>query len=186
MICSAQASKQRRSWSQSICMARLAEGLPQLGMCLPVLPVLQSLLSHSNYIGRLYPVTLLTVSADPVDPAHLISELRQHMTHLRPGWQPTMPHQLHYYIATSRNAPTSSCEDTMRQALEPHYSSPYRILSQREKTLQLLMCWRPITVSQQGQAGLDPQQDRPQKQLQPTSHSNPGHSTTCHAATALH
>jgi cleavage and polyadenylation specificity factor subunit 1 len=30
------------------------------------------------------PGELLTPSADPVDPAHLITELRQHMAHLRP------------------------------------------------------------------------------------------------------
>jgi cleavage and polyadenylation specificity factor subunit 1 len=30
------------------------------------------------------PGELLTPSADPVDPAHLITKLRQHMSHLRP------------------------------------------------------------------------------------------------------
>jgi hypothetical protein len=30
------------------------------------------------------PGELLTPTANPVDPAHLITELRQHMTHLRP------------------------------------------------------------------------------------------------------
>jgi hypothetical protein len=32
-------------------------------------------------------------------------------------------------------------------ALEPPYSGPYRVLSWRVKTLQLLVCWRPVTVS---------------------------------------
>jgi hypothetical protein len=38
-------------------------------------------------------------------------------------------------------------QDTMRRALEPPYSGPYQILSWRDKTLQLLVCRRPVTVS---------------------------------------
>jgi hypothetical protein len=36
-------------------VANRAEGLPHLGTCLPVLPALQSLPSHSNSTGRFYP-----------------------------------------------------------------------------------------------------------------------------------
>jgi hypothetical protein len=37
--------------------------------------------------------------------------------------------------------------DTTRRALESHYSGPYRVLSRREKMLQLLVCGRPVTMS---------------------------------------
>jgi hypothetical protein len=63
------------------------------------------------------PGELLTPTADPVDPAHLITELRQHMAHLRP-----IP--------------------ATRRALEP----PYKVLSWREKTMKILLRDRPITV----------------------------------------
>jgi hypothetical protein len=35
----------------------------------------------------------------------------------------------------------------MRRALEPPYSSPYKVPSQREKTLQLLVQGKPVTMS---------------------------------------
>jgi hypothetical protein len=38
-------------------------------------------------------------------------------------------------------------QDTRRRALEPPYSGPYRVLSRRSKTLQLLARGRPVTVS---------------------------------------
>jgi hypothetical protein len=38
-------------------------------------------------------------------------------------------------------------QDTTRRALEPYYSLPYQVLSRREKTLQLLVRERPVTVS---------------------------------------
>jgi hypothetical protein len=50
----------------------------------------------------------LTLCANPVDPALLATELRQHMTRLRQFRQPAMPPWLHSCIATSRSAPTSS------------------------------------------------------------------------------
>jgi hypothetical protein len=42
------------AWSHSVCVARRAKGLTNLGTCLPVLPALQSLPPHSQSIGRLY------------------------------------------------------------------------------------------------------------------------------------
>jgi hypothetical protein len=38
-------------------------------------------------------------------------------------------------------------QDRMCGALEPPYSGPYQVLSWRDKTKQLLVCGRPITVS---------------------------------------
>jgi hypothetical protein len=77
-------------------------------------------------------------------------------------------------------------QDTPRKALEPPYSSPYQVLSQREKTATPHVQEACHCVNRQGQAGLHPQRDWPWEQLQPASCNNPGHSTTCHAATALH
>jgi cleavage and polyadenylation specificity factor subunit 1 len=41
-------------------------------------------------------------------------------------------------------------QDATRRALEPPYRGPYKVLSWREKTLQLLMRGRPVTVSADG------------------------------------
>jgi hypothetical protein len=38
-------------------------------------------------------------------------------------------------------------QDETRRGLEPPYSGPYRVLSRREKTLQLLVRDKPVTVS---------------------------------------
>jgi hypothetical protein len=38
-------------------------------------------------------------------------------------------------------------QNATRRALEPPYSGPYRVLSQRDRTLQLLVHGRPVTVS---------------------------------------
>jgi hypothetical protein len=38
-------------------------------------------------------------------------------------------------------------QDTTRRVLEPPYSGPYQVLSRREKTMQILVRDRPITMS---------------------------------------
>jgi hypothetical protein len=38
-------------------------------------------------------------------------------------------------------------QDTTCRTLEPPYSGPYQVLSRREKTMQLLVRGRPVTVS---------------------------------------
>jgi hypothetical protein len=38
-------------------------------------------------------------------------------------------------------------QDATRRALEPPYSGPYQVLSRREKTLQLLVRGKPVSVS---------------------------------------
>jgi hypothetical protein len=91
---------------------------------------------------------LLTPTANPVDPAHLITELRQHMTCLRPT-----PAASYASPATFVHSDFEKCthvflrQDPTRRALESPYSGPYKVLSRREKTLQLLVRGRPITVS---------------------------------------
>jgi hypothetical protein len=91
---------------------------------------------------------LLTSTAHPVDPALLITELRQHMGCLR-----SVPASRYASTATFVHSDLRKCthvflrQDKTRCNLEPPYSGPYRILSRREKTLQLLVRGRPVTVS---------------------------------------
>jgi hypothetical protein len=100
------------------------------------------------------PSELLTPTAESVDPAHLITEFRQHMAHLRP-----VPASCHASPATFVHSDLKKCthvflhQNTMCQALEAPYSGPYQVLSWRGKVLQLLMQERPLTVS----ASLHPQ-----------------------------
>jgi hypothetical protein len=94
------------------------------------------------------PGELLTPTAEPVDPAHLITELRQHMARLTP-----VPSARHTSPSTFVHSDLERCthvflrQDTTRRALEPPYSGPYQLLSGRVKTLQLLVRGRPVTVS---------------------------------------
>jgi cleavage and polyadenylation specificity factor subunit 1 len=94
------------------------------------------------------PVELLPPTADPVEPAHLITQLRRHMARLR-----TVPALRHASSATFMHKDLHNCtcvflrQDATRRALEPSYSGPYQVLLQREKTLQLLVSGKPVTVS---------------------------------------
>jgi hypothetical protein len=71
------------------------------------------------------PGELLTPTADTVDPAHLVTELCQHMACLRP-----VVAARHTSLATFVHRDFEKCthiflhQDTTRQALEPPYSSP--------------------------------------------------------------
>jgi hypothetical protein len=90
---------------------------------------------------------LLTPTANPVDPAHLITELHQHVAHLKP-----IPATRHASLATfvHNNLKCKHVflqQDTTRRVTEPPYSSPYQVLSWREKTMQILVRDRPITMS---------------------------------------
>jgi hypothetical protein len=93
------------------------------------------------------PGELLTPSANPVDCVLLITELCQHMARLRP-----VPAARHASPATFVHKDLEKCtvflrQDAMHRALEPPYSRPYQVLSRRDKTLQLLIRGRPVTVS---------------------------------------
>jgi cleavage and polyadenylation specificity factor subunit 1 len=94
------------------------------------------------------PGELLTPTAEPVDPALLITELRQHMARLR-----LVLAACHASPSTFVHSDLEMCthiflhQYTTRRALERPYSGPYQVLSRREKTLQLLVCGRPFTVS---------------------------------------
>jgi hypothetical protein len=107
------------------------------------------------------PSKLQKVTADPVDATHLITQFRQHIAHLR-----SVPAACHASPATFMHYGLYNCsqvflwQDTTSRALEPPYSGPYQVLSQREKTLRLLVHGWPITIiNQEDQAGLHVQRD---------------------------
>ena len=138
------------------------------------------------------PGELLTPTADPVHPAHLITEPRQYMARLRP-----FPATHHSSAATFVHSDLEKCthvflrQITTRLALEPLYSGPHQVLSRREKTLRLFMRGRPVTVSAGmvkpvyilsgtdcGNSTFNP--------VQSAGRRNRDRSITCHATTALH
>jgi cleavage and polyadenylation specificity factor subunit 1 len=94
------------------------------------------------------PSELLIPTADPVETAHLFTQLRRHMARFRP-----VPASHHATTATFVHKDLHKCtqvfllQDATRWALEPPYSGPYQVLSRREKTLQLLVRGKPMTVS---------------------------------------
>jgi cleavage and polyadenylation specificity factor subunit 1 len=94
------------------------------------------------------PGELLTPAANPVDPAHFITQLRRHMARLRP-----VPAARHASPATFVHNDLRDCthvflrQDAVRRDMEPPYTGPYQVLSRREKTLQLLVRGKPVTVS---------------------------------------
>jgi hypothetical protein len=94
------------------------------------------------------PGGLLNPTADPVETAHLITQLRRHMARLRP-----VPASHHTSSATFVHKDLHNCthvflrQDATRRALVPPYSGPYQVLSRREKTPQLLVRGKPVTVS---------------------------------------
>jgi hypothetical protein len=79
---------------------------------------------------------------------HLVTRLRRHMARLRP-----VPASHHASSATFVHKYLHNCrhvflrQDASRRALEPPYNDPYQVLSRREKTLQLLVRGKPVTVS---------------------------------------
>jgi hypothetical protein len=130
---------------------RWTEALPLdlLRICTSFTEDLQTSVAELVYSEPLrIPSELLIPSANPVDPALLITELCQHMAHLRPVLA-----ALHAFWATFVHSDLEKYthvflhQDVTRQALETPYSGPYQVLSWRDKTLQLLVCGRPVTVS---------------------------------------
>jgi cleavage and polyadenylation specificity factor subunit 1 len=94
------------------------------------------------------PGEFLTQTAHPIEPAHLITQLRQHMARLRP-----VSATSHARPGTFVHKDLHTCthvffrQDATRLALEPPYSGPYQVISRKEKTLRLLVRGKPITVS---------------------------------------
>jgi hypothetical protein len=94
------------------------------------------------------PGVLLTATTDPVEPAPLITQLRQHMVRLRP-----VPAARHVSPTTFVHKDLHNCthvflrQDAIRRPLEPHYSVPHQVLSRSQKTMKLLVRGKPVTVS---------------------------------------
>ncbi|PNF15599.1 hypothetical protein B7P43_G15977, partial [Cryptotermes secundus] len=96
------------------------------------------------------PGELLTPTANPVDPAHLITQLRKYMARLRP-----IPATRHASPAAFVHRDLKKCthvflrQDTIRRALEPPYSGPCQVLSRKDKTMQILVrgrLWYPCVL----------------------------------------
>jgi cleavage and polyadenylation specificity factor subunit 1 len=91
------------------------------------------------------PGELLTSTTDQVEPAHLITQLHQHMTRLRP-----VPAARHASPATFVHKDLHNCThvflllDAIRRALERLQSGPYQVLSRRHKTMNLLVHAKPV------------------------------------------
>jgi hypothetical protein len=159
-----------------------------LGICTAFKEDLQASVTELVYGEPLrIPRELLTPTTDQGDPAHLITEFRQHMARLRP-----VPAARHASPATFMHSDPEKCthvffrQDTTRLALETPYSGPYQCLLWREDAATPCAQEARHCVKQQGQVGLHPQRDRPQEELQPTSRNNSSHGTTCCATTVLH
>jgi hypothetical protein len=94
------------------------------------------------------PGELLTPAKHPVDPAYLNTQLRQHMTRLRP-----VPATRHANPGTFIHKDLINCtqvflrQDSTCRAFQPPYTGPYQVLSRKHKMLKLLVHGKPITVS---------------------------------------
>jgi hypothetical protein len=93
------------------------------------------------------PGELLTPTADPVEPAHLITQLRRHVARLRP-----VPASHHTSSATFVHMDLHNCTHVfVRQDATPGSGAPSQLPLPgplgKEKTLQLLVCGKPVTLS---------------------------------------
>jgi cleavage and polyadenylation specificity factor subunit 1 len=90
----------------------------------------------------------LTQTAHPIEPALLITQLRQHMSRLGP-----VPATRNARPGTFVHKDLHTCthvflrQDATRLALEPPYSGLYQVISRKEKTLRLLVRGKPTTLS---------------------------------------
>jgi cleavage and polyadenylation specificity factor subunit 1 len=104
------------------------EALPLVlpGLCTAFREDLQASVAELVYGEPLrIPGELLTPSTDPVNPVHLIAEVRQHMARLIP-----VPAARHASPPSFVHSVLEKCthvylrQDTTRRALEPPYSGP--------------------------------------------------------------
>jgi hypothetical protein len=131
---------------------------------------------------------LLTPNPHPVEPAHLITQLRPlHMARLRP-----VPATRHSNPGTFIHKDLTNCthvfhrQDSTRRALEPPYSEPYQVLSRKNKTLKLVARQTHHRVCRQGQACLHIQRGRLWNHyFQACHHCNPNHNTFWNTTTAF-
>jgi hypothetical protein len=94
------------------------------------------------------PGELLNPTEDSVEPAHFITQLRRHMARLRPVPAARLASPATYVHKDLQNCTHVFLrQDEPCRDLEPPFSGPYQVLSWREKTLQLLVRGKPVTVS---------------------------------------
>jgi hypothetical protein len=132
------------------------------------------------------PGELLTPTAGPVDPTHLITELRQHMAGLGP-----VPAARHKSPSTFVHSDLERCTHVFLRQDTPGFGTPLQWplpgpVTENEDSATSRAREACHCVNGQGQAGLNPQRDRPREQIQPAIPNTPGRSTISHAATALH
>ena len=94
------------------------------------------------------PGELLRPTTDTVEPPHLIHQLRRHMKRLRP-----VPATRHASPATFVHKDLKDSthvflrQDALRRVLEPPYSGPHKVITRTDKTFQLSVRGKPVTVS---------------------------------------
>jgi hypothetical protein len=129
------------------------------------------------------PGELLTPTADPVDPAHLIAELRQRMARLRPVPAARHASRLYSCTATSRSALSSSSGRTQNAELWNPLQRPLPgPVTEREDAATPRA--REARHCQLTGSSLPMPSTGPAAELQLASRSKPGRSTTCQATTA--
>jgi hypothetical protein len=130
---------------------RWTDALPLvlLGLRTAFKPDLQASVAELVYGEPLrIPGELLAASTTTENPAELITQLRRHFEQLRPV--PAARHAspavfVHKDLAHSTHVFLR--QDAVRRPLEPPYSGPYKVLDRTEKTLNITMNGRPVTVS---------------------------------------
>jgi cleavage and polyadenylation specificity factor subunit 1 len=94
------------------------------------------------------PGELLTPTTEPVDPAHLITQLRRHMARLKPTTAARHASPAMFVHKDLHNCTHVFLRlDAYRRSQIPPYTGPYQVLSRNEKTFHLLVRRNPVTVS---------------------------------------
>jgi cleavage and polyadenylation specificity factor subunit 1 len=94
------------------------------------------------------PGEFLVPTTPTVEPAHFIQQLRRHMSQLRP-----VPAARHSSPATFIHRDLKDAthvflrQDALRRALAPPYSGPHKVITRTDKTFQLSVRGRSVTVS---------------------------------------
>jgi hypothetical protein len=135
--------------------------------------------SLSTAIPLRIPGELLTPNAHPVEPAHLITQLRKQMARLSP-----FPATRHANPGTFIHKDLTNCthvflrQDSTRRVLKPPYSGPHQVLSLKDKTLKLLVRGKPTgsspfttTTVEPLLSNLRPPQPQPKHLHQPKLHA---------------
>lgn len=127
------------------------ESLPLvlLGLRTTWKPELQSSVAEMVYGETLrVPGEFLNPSNSPTDPADFVDRLRSHISRLRPI--PASRHSrpdvfVHRNLAVCTHVMLRT--DSLRAALQPPYTGPHPVLSRSDKTFDILLKGRRVTVS---------------------------------------